>query len=142
MKTIEVDDACYERLCQIEIATGSSKKHIVSQLSRVFFVVNNISRRRRRHSNKGYGKLSGTNYRRPIIDALRQLGGKGSISEITEIVHNNIKHKMSAIDYGVLQSGILRWTNTMYQERMKMVCEGILLPNSRKGIWELTSEYF
>jgi len=95
----------------------------------------------KRRSKRGYGKLSSIEFRLPIVRALEELGGSGTIEDVLNKVHEQIKSRLSLIDYEKLKSGVIRWENTAAWERFKMVKAGILKNNSPRGIWELADDY-
>jgi len=78
-------------------------------------------------------------FRLPILKALDELGGKGKINEVLEKVENYMKPFLKPIDYEKLKADI-RWRNAACWERLKMVKENLLNPNSPKGLWEITEK--
>lgn len=74
----------------------------------------------------------------PILDALRELGGSGRPSEVT----NQIAKKMAipdAVQNEQLPSGSSRFTNQVAWARFYLVKDGYL-DSSRKGVWSLTDK--
>ena len=74
----------------------------------------------------------------PILDALRELGGSGRPSEVT----NQIAKKMAISDdiqNEQLPSGSSRFTNQVAWARFYLVRDGYL-DSSRKGVWSLTDK--
>ncbi|MBA7491733.1 hypothetical protein ES702_02281 [subsurface metagenome] len=78
-------------------------------------------------------------YRLPILEALIEMGGRGAVQDVLNIVKDKMKQILKPIDYEEISSGI-RWQNTAQWERLKMVKENLLRPNSPRGIWEITEE--
>lgn len=84
-------------------------------------------------------KLSQDAYRGPILAALRELGGSGSMAEVLDRVFEKVKGRLTEADRERLPSGTdVRWRNTAAWERFKMVEEGLLKSDSPRGTWELT----
>lgn len=76
----------------------------------------------------------------PILDALRQLGGRASTSQVLERVEPMMKGQLQEVDYQPLVSDPLRprWYNTAQWARNSMVVRGLLRNDSPRGIWEVT----
>jgi len=80
-------------------------------------------------------------FRIPILKAIIELGGKGRTGEILEKVEIEMKDVLRPVDYEKLPSGVMiRWQNTAQWERYMMVQDGLLPPDSPKGIWEITEK--
>ena len=99
------------------------------------------SLRLRKSTKRGYGKLSNKYYRQPILEALRELGGKGTVDDVLSRVLIKVRPRLSQIDFEKTTANLVRWKNTAQWERYKMVLDGILKSNSPRGIWELEEEY-
>jgi hypothetical protein len=94
---------------------------------------------RGRLGRKRAEKLAQDEYRGPILSSLKELGGKGSMSEVLDVVYAKVKQKLTDADHEMLPSGTdFRWRNTAAWERFKMVQDGLLKPDSPRGTWELT----
>lgn len=79
-------------------------------------------------------------YRIPILKTLVELGGRASVRDILPMVKNEMKNILQPIDYEYLANGReMRWQNTAAFERNQMKIEGLLSPNSPRGIWEITN---
>ena len=81
-------------------------------------------------------------YRRPILEALHELGGRASAGDVLEVVENKMKAVLAEVDYQTVPSGEIRWSNTAKWERRTLVEEGLLKSKSEspKGIWELSEK--
>ena len=79
-------------------------------------------------------------YRRPILEALYELGGRASVGDVLEVVEK--KMKLTEVDYQTVPSGEIRWSNTAKWERRTLVENGLLKSKSEcpKGIWELSDK--
>ncbi|MFN3699044.1 MAG: winged helix-turn-helix domain-containing protein [Dictyoglomus sp.] len=79
-------------------------------------------------------------YYLPILESLYELGGKGTVKEVLDKVQEKMKDILSEYDYGILQSGSIRWSKNAQWARLDLVHKGLLKRNSPLGIWELSEE--
>jgi hypothetical protein len=100
-----------------------------------------------KQTRKKLGKLSKGKktpqqaYRRPILEALAELGGRAPVDDVLKLVEKKIKSTLIDVDYEKLPSGIdIRWRNTAMWERFNLVKDGLMKSDSRSGIWEISSE--
>ena len=79
-------------------------------------------------------------YRRSILEALYELGGRASVSDALAVVEKKMATVLKEVDYQPVPSGEPRWSNTAKWERKTLVENGLLKSKSEspKGIWELT----
>jgi len=79
-------------------------------------------------------------FRRPILEALVELGGRASIGEVLERVEEKMKGMLNEYDYQSLPSDSrsVRWRNTAQWCRNTLVREGLMKSNSPYGIWEIS----
>ena len=145
MKTIEIDDDIYEKLQNLAVPfVDTTPSMVLRKIIDHYYscekkVDPSLIKPKRRAHTRGYGKLSHQHYRIPIIEALRELGGKGTVDEVLNLVHPKVKDKLSDIDYSETLNGYIRWKNTAHFQRFKMVENGILKSGSPRGVWELDS---
>ena len=80
-------------------------------------------------------------YRKPILEALYELGGKGRINEVLDIVGRKMAGLLGEADYQPLPSGgDIRWRNSAQWARKTLVQEGLLRDDSDRGVWELSEQ--
>ena len=80
-------------------------------------------------------------YRRPILEALCELGGGASVGDVLQLVEKKMKPVLNEVDYQKLPSGVgIRWRNTAMWERLSLAKEGLLKSGSPNGIWELSEK--
>ncbi len=80
-------------------------------------------------------------YRHPILEALYELGGSASVSDVLEVVGKKMKTILNEFDYQKLPSGVdIRWRNTAMWERYNLVKDGLMKSESQDGIWELSNK--
>lgn len=78
-------------------------------------------------------------YRRPILEALPELGGSAPVGEVLDCVYEKVKDRLNEYDRQPLSSsGDMRWRNVAMWCRYDMVKEGLLVAGSPRGIWEIT----
>jgi hypothetical protein len=80
-------------------------------------------------------------YRSPILEAIYELGGKGSMDSVLKHVEEKMRNLLGDVDYQNLASGgDIRWRNTAQWERLVLVKDGLLKDDSPQGIWELSDK--
>jgi hypothetical protein len=140
MKTIEIDDSVYDDLGKLAIPfIDKSPNMVIMRLIEHYrkfrmSVPTDITVKRRPPGKRGYGKLSSAHYREPIIAALKELGGCGSIDDVYDIVFKMIADKLSDIDFTKTASGFVRWKSTVQWERYCIIKDGIIKANSGRGV--------
>lgn len=79
-------------------------------------------------------------YRRPILEALERLGGRGEVGAVLEIVEERMKPVLTKNDYEALSTGGIRWRNRACWVRNHLRRQGLVKSDSPRGIWELTAQ--
>jgi hypothetical protein len=81
-------------------------------------------------------------FRMPILEALVELGGPGGINEVLDLVGTKMEGTLNKYDRQSMTSdpGQIRWRNTAQWCRLALVREGLLQPDSPRGLWEITPE--
>ena len=75
----------------------------------------------------------------PILMALEEGGGRGTVQEVLEQVERLMKHRLKEVDWEILSDGrTVRWRNTAQWGRNDMVKQGLLASDSPRGVWEIT----
>ncbi|MCS7305835.1 MAG: winged helix-turn-helix domain-containing protein [Thermoguttaceae bacterium] len=79
-------------------------------------------------------------FRRPILEALSELGGQAPMNKVLDLVEQKMKSILNQYDKQPLPSDprTLRWRNTAQWCRNTLVREGLLKEDSPHGVWELT----
>lgn len=85
-------------------------------------------------------RTSQSAFRKPILQALVDLGGSGSVREVISKVGEAMRDTLKDADYGTLPSSpkAVRWENTAAWERNTMAREGLLKSDSPYGAWEIS----
>lgn len=79
-------------------------------------------------------------FRVPILKVLAEMGGSGKVGDILDRLRKAMKPILKDVDYQPLASdpNNLRWRNTAQWARNSMVKDGLLKPDSPRGVWEIT----
>lgn len=79
-------------------------------------------------------------FRRPILDALVELGGSAPLGEVLDRVEKKTKGILNQYDYEPLPSNprAARWRNTAQWCRNTLAREGLMKSDSPYGIWEIS----
>lgn len=79
-------------------------------------------------------------FRKPILDVLRRLGGKGDRVRVLSEVEKLMADQLSAYDKSDISSGTIRWQKSAEFEVFVMREQGLLKPVSEtpRGVWALT----
>jgi restriction system protein len=77
-------------------------------------------------------------FRRPILEALVELGGKAPASEVLARVYQKIKDRLPEVDRKLTDSGAPRWHKKANWCRYHLVRQGLLKADSPRGIWEIS----
>jgi len=84
-------------------------------------------------------KLPQKEFRGPLLDVLREKGGRAPVKEIRELLEPRMAARLSSADYEQVSSGDPRWWNAVCWERNDLVKEGLLRGDSDRGVWELSA---
>lgn len=81
-------------------------------------------------------------FRKPILEALVEVGGSAPMSVVLETVGQKMSHLLKPHDYNPLSSDphSIRWQNTAQWCRYTLVQEGLMKKDSPHGIWEITDQ--
>lgn len=81
-------------------------------------------------------------FRLPILEALVELGGSGSIQDVLDRVEKKMKPVLNEYDYQPLPSDqrSIRWRNTAQWCRNTLVREGLMKSDSSYGVWEISDQ--
>jgi len=79
-------------------------------------------------------------FRRPILEALVELGGKATIGEVLDLVGKKMKASLTKHDLEPLPSDprSIRWRNSAQWCRNTLVREGLMKSDSPYGTWEIS----
>ena len=76
----------------------------------------------------------------PILEALNNLGGSATTSQVLSEVENLMRGTLNRVDYQHLNSRPteIRWRNTSRWTKDAMIGLGLIASNSPRGVWEIT----
>ncbi len=79
-------------------------------------------------------------FRRPILEALVELGGTAPTGKVLDLVEQKMKSILTKHDFESLPSNpkSIRWRKTAQWCRNTMVREGLMKSDSPYGIWEIS----
>ncbi len=78
-------------------------------------------------------------FRRPILEALVELGGRAPAKEVLDLVEHKMRDKLTPYDWERLRGNKVRWRNTAQWCRNTLREEGLLKGDS-PGVWEITEK--
>lgn len=83
-----------------------------------------------------------TDFYRPILEALVEMGGSGKTRLVLDQVGKLMKDALKPLDYDVLKSDgkSIRWRNAAQWARNTMVNEDGRMKKSKNGIWEISDK--
>lgn len=84
--------------------------------------------------------LPETEYDRPLLEALVELGGSAPARSVVEAVGERVKDRLTELDRERLPSGGIRWENRLQFVRLRLVEEGFMVKESGRGIWAISDE--
>ena len=79
-------------------------------------------------------------FKRPILAALVERGGRASRPEIHTDVERKMKDLLKPGNYELNRDGTTKLAKGIDWARLRLVHEGLLQKNSPQGVWEITDE--
>lgn len=79
-------------------------------------------------------------YRPYILKVLLNEGGRAHLSKVKEYIKRKLGHRFDQHDVDYTQSNAVVWENRVEWQRLVMRQEGLIAPDSPRGIWELTEK--
>jgi len=102
-------------------------------------IAGHVQEEKRRGPKTRVDRTPESAFRIPILQALVELRGKGSVSEILKRVQRCLEGNLKPDDFKSLKSGEVRWENTVKWERKHLIDDGLLESNSGYGVWVISS---
>jgi restriction system protein len=77
-----------------------------------------------------------------LLAALAEMGGRGTIQQVTDRVGERMRDDLNEYDLQTLPSDpdTLRWRNAVAWVRQTLIEQGLMRKDSPRGIWELSDE--
>ena len=88
-------------------------------------------------------RLPRSAYRIPILESLKEMGGRGRYQEVLRRVERKLGRKLRNLDYYyavLLDTGRPRWETEARFVRNELREVGLISSGSPRGIWELTQK--
>lgn len=86
-------------------------------------------------------KTSPAKLRILIVEVLKVKGGSAKVREVLDEIGKRLEDELLPGDLEVRQDGkTLAWQNNVCWQRFRLVEDGILKPDSPRGIWELSED--
>jgi hypothetical protein len=75
-------------------------------------------------------------FRRPILEALIEMGGRAPVDSVLKRVYERTSRQLSTVDHTTISTGEERWRVYARWERKNMELEGLI--KGPRGVWEIT----
>src|SRR5437667_4715900 len=99
---------------------------------------NRLAGRTRPNAIRSPERTPQASFRRPILETLIELGGRGEVEQVLTRVHEKMKRQLSEFDHSEISTGEQRWRVYARWERKNMELEGLL--KGPRGSWEITEK--
>jgi hypothetical protein len=144
MPVIRVSDLTYDRLKSHARPFDDKPEDIINlALDALDEKLGRVSAKVQRPSAskpKDGKKLPQKEFREPLLETLRELGGSADVSEIRKVMQKKMAPRLSAADYEPVSTGDPRWWNAICWERSNLAKEGIIDRNTERGVWALSKQ--
>jgi Mrr N-terminal domain len=97
-------------------------------------------RRSRTPRAKAGTTLPDAEYEVPILEALRDRGGRAPTSEVIDSLGERLDDRLSDADREPLSSGETRWRNRAQFARLNLIELGDMVRGSPRGVWEISEQ--
>jgi len=143
--TIRIDDEVYAWLQQQAKAFEDTPNSVLRRIAGIDSTPEKSSPKKL--DARDVGDLKGDKtpqwaYRKPILRALKKLGGKGARTQVLEEIEAAIGDRFTKADKAKIKSGAVRWQKTLEYEILQMRMERLLrpVPETARGVWALTEK--
>lgn len=92
------------------------------------------------HPRKPQGKLPEKEFRRPLLEALYEMGGRAHVRKLRPVLENRLAPRLLPGDYEPVTTGDPRWWNAACWARNGLKNDGHLRDDSPRGLWELSEK--
>lgn len=79
-------------------------------------------------------------YRRPILEVLVEMGGRGQMNDVLDRVGEKMQRTLQPVDRQRNPQGIIRWRHNAMWERNTMRQEGLIKSGAPRGQWVITDK--
>lgn len=146
MATIRIDNEVYEwlqRMARPFEDTPNSVLRRVAGLESLQVEAKRMTTNQREQRPKGNGeKTPQAAFRKPILEVLKKLGGKGDRMRVLDEVEKLMADRLSDFDKADISSGTIRWQKSAEWEVRAMRLQGLLkaVSETPRGVWAMTSK--
>ncbi len=155
MPVIRITDTTWDRLKRwaepledspedaVRKVLEAAEEHLKCGQPRLSKQENRVDERAHKKGNRIPQGLKTPNqtYRRPILEALDELGGRACVDDVLKVVEEKVKPLLNEVDLQKLSSGVdIRWRNAAQWVRWALVKEGFIKSDSPRGVWELSDK--
>jgi restriction system protein len=87
-------------------------------------------------------KTPETDYMRPVLEAVVELGGSANLNDVLDLVNQKMRGQLNDYDFAPLPSdGVTpRWRNTAQWARNTLRQQGLLRDDSPRSVWEISDK--
>jgi hypothetical protein len=84
--------------------------------------------------------LSDAEYEIPILEILRDNGGRAPTREVIDALGERLNGRLTDADQDRLSSGEIRWRNRAQFVRLNLIERGDMAQGSPRGVWEISEQ--
>ena len=84
--------------------------------------------------------LSDVEYEIPILEILRDNGGRAPTREVIDALGDRLAGRLMEADRERLSSGEIRWRNRAQFARLSLIDQGYMAKGSPRGVWEISEQ--
>lgn len=84
--------------------------------------------------------LPETEYDRPLLETLLELGGSAPARSVVDAVGERVRDRLTGLDRESLPSGGIRWENRLQFVRLRMIEKGFMIKESGRGTWAISDD--
>jgi hypothetical protein len=147
VETIQLSDACYQRLLERVRSFEDTPEDVIQGLLDETEGDDHRPRRRQqieetiRQNRPRVAPgtiLPEREYWKPMLQVIVERGGSAPAGEVILELGERLKDSFTPLDLQRLDSGAVRWRNRARFARLRMTQQGLLGKTSPRGIWAIT----
>ena len=139
MKLIRIDSDVWKVLKQHAVPLEDNPNLVLRRLLGIDSKKNS-QRKSVKRLPRGSGRTDQKAFLLPILDVLKEMGGKGTIKDVFEKLGARMKNHLKPIDFETIKSGQVRWQNTVQWAKSELTSDGLIAKNSPRGLWQITDK--
>ena len=138
MKLIRIDQDVWKVLMANAVPLEDNPNSVLRRLLGIEGT--KAGRRRKKRLSPGSGRTDQKVFMTPILEVLKELGGKAEVKDVLRQLENRMRHRLKSVDLEKLKSGQIRWKNTAQWARNELVSDGLLSKDAPRGIWQISEK--